>query len=161
MSEHPTEGAGRPDELAAGEKIPLESFPPYLMNRLMARLNQNLAERLRKVGLNFQYWRVLLVLAMHGPRNFSALIEETIVHQSTLSRVVARMEQAGLVARETDKNDSRIVYIRLTPAGQAKFDEAYPLAMAEHRRGVAHLSPEEEALITRLLQRMVADVCDE
>lgn len=160
MSEQQAQG-GEPGEPASDETIPLESFPPYLMNRLMARLNQNLAERLRKVGLSFQYWRVLLVLAMHGPRNFSALIEETIVHQSTLSRVVSRMEQAGLVARETDKNDSRIVYLQLTPAGRKKFEQAYPLAMAEHRRGMAHLSPEEEAILTRLLQRMVADVCDE
>ena len=44
----------------------LDDLLPYLMNRLVARLNQNLGEDLRKRGFTFQDWRVLAVLASPG-----------------------------------------------------------------------------------------------
>lgn len=49
-----------------GDERPLEELLPYLMNRLVNRLNRNLSARLRREGLTFQHWRVLLVLATRG-----------------------------------------------------------------------------------------------
>ena len=146
-------GGGTTDER------PLEELLPYLMNRLVSRLNQNLAARLRRQSLTFQHWRVLLVLATRGPRNLSELAEDTLIPQSTLSRLVMRMEEDGFVRRETDEADSRVVNVLLMPHGRLAFDQAYPLGLDEYRKAVAFLSADEERLFAVMLSRMVQGVC--
>lgn len=142
-----------------GDERPLEELLPYLMNRLVNRLNQNLSARLRREGLTFQHWRVLLVLATRGPRNLSELAEDTLIPQSTLSRLVMRMAEDGHLRREIDGDDSRVLNVDIEPKGREAFDRAYPLGLDEYRRAVAPLSPEEERLFAGLLTRMVQRVC--
>ena len=55
----------------------LDDLLPYLMNRLVSRLNQNLGERLRRRGHSFQEWRVLAVLAADDGITLSQLAEAT------------------------------------------------------------------------------------
>lgn len=141
------------------EPIPLDSFMPYLMNRLMARLNQNLTDRLRHVGLSFQHWRIVLVLAMRGPRTMSQLIEETVIPQSTLSRMLMRMERDGLITRRTDARDTRVLWVDLTARGREMFARIYPLGYAEYHRAARHLTEEEEEIFLTLLRRMMERVC--
>ncbi len=60
----------------AEEPAPLlDDFLPYLMNRLVSRLNRNLDTKLRRQRLTFQHWRVLAVLTAHDPSTVSALAE--------------------------------------------------------------------------------------
>jgi hypothetical protein len=68
----------------------LDDLLPYLMNRLVARLNQNLGERLRRHGYSFQEWRVLAVLAGHDGITLSQLADAAVIPQPTVSRLVAR-----------------------------------------------------------------------
>lgn len=142
-------------------QIPLDSFPPYLMNLLMGQLNEGLNIGLVENGLNFQYWRVLLVLALRGRRNLSELVRETMIPQSTLSRVISRMESSGLVKRSKEGRDSRIITLEVTPTGRARFESVYPLALREHHRALDLLSREEQRTFTRLLQKMVRGVCNQ
>lgn len=72
-----------------------------------------------------------LVLAMlsdasdHRHR-MSALAAATNTSQSRLSRIVARMEKAGLVTREGRQDDRRVVIAEITPAGLERIREAAP-----------------------------------
>lgn len=72
-----------------------------------------------------------LVLAMlsdasdHRHR-MSALAAATNTSQSRLSRIVARMERAGLVTREGRQDDRRVVIAEITPAGLERIREAAP-----------------------------------
>ena len=93
----------------------LDDMLPYLMNRLVARMNQNLAEDLRKRGFTFQDWRVLAVLAVHEGANLTELAEATVIPQPSVSRLVANLARRGYVERQNGKRDSRIVHLFLTP----------------------------------------------
>ena len=75
--------------------VDLDSFAPYLMNRVIARGNGALSIALRQHELTFQHWRVLLVLVNRGRRTINTLAEETGVPQSTLSRLLTRMDQVS------------------------------------------------------------------
>jgi DNA-binding MarR family transcriptional regulator len=107
----------------ADRQVDLSRYLPYLMNRVMARMNQMLTDRLRGHGISFQEWRVLLVLSNGGPRNIRALSEETVVPHSTLSRMLVRMERSGLISRQHAPTDARNITLRVTAAGRAKFQE--------------------------------------
>jgi DNA-binding MarR family transcriptional regulator len=53
--------------------------------------------------------------------------------QSALSRVVARLEQEGLATRGLCREDRRGIYVHITDAGRARYEEAKP----DHRAALA------------------------
>jgi DNA-binding MarR family transcriptional regulator len=54
-----------------------------------------------------------------GPQRQSSLIKLLDLDPSTVTRMVQRLEQAGLVTRRADPDDRRAVLVETTPAGGA------------------------------------------
>jgi DNA-binding MarR family transcriptional regulator len=133
----------------------LDDMLPYLMNRLVARLNQNLSEDLRKRGFTFQDWRVLAVLAVHEGANLTELAEATVIPQPSVSRLAANLAKRGYVARENGKTDSRIVHLFITPKGRAVYGKMRPLAVAEYRAAMKGFSAKEYDDLRGALLRMM------
>lgn len=144
--------------MADAKQPTLDDLPPYLMNRLVSRLNRNLAGRLRKLGLSFAMWRVLAVLAARDGRSIMELSDFTAVPHSTLSRLIDRMARARLVERRAAADDARLVRIVLCDDGRAAYERALPLAVGESEAALAGFSAEEHALVARLLNRMLANM---
>lgn len=135
--------------------VDLDSFAPYLMNRVIARGNGALSIALRQHELTFQHWRVLLVLVNRGRRTINTLAEDTGVPQSTLSRLLTRMEKASLVRRLGHREDSRVVEVEVTDTGQRAFAGILPLADQVWTDMVRALAPAEQAQLRQFLQRML------
>jgi DNA-binding MarR family transcriptional regulator len=133
----------------------LDDLPPYLMNRLIARMNQNLTETLRKNGHTFQDWRILAVLAAHNDINISELTEAAVLPQPTVSRLVAGLKRKGFLERRNAKNDSRVVEISITPKGLKAYQKMMPHAVAEYRAAVKGFSTQEDEYLRAILQRMM------
>ena len=137
------------------EHLHLDDMLPYLMNRLVGRLNQNLGERLRRRGHSFQDWRILAVLAVHEGANLTELSEATVIPQPSVSRLVANLARRGYVERQNGKRDSRIVHLFLTPDGRKVYEKMRPLAVDEYRAAMKGFSAKEyDALRTALLRMM-------
>ena len=135
----------------------LDDLLPYLMNRLVARLNQNLADSLRKRGFTFQDWRVLAVLAAHEGANLTQLAEATVIPQPSVSRLVAHLAKRGHVTRRNGQKDSRIVQLFITPKGRAVYDRMLPLAIAEYRAAMKGFSADEYEKMRVSLMRMMTN----
>jgi DNA-binding MarR family transcriptional regulator len=133
----------------------LDDLLPYLMNRLVARLNQNLAEELRRRGFTFQDWRVLAVLAAHEGANLTELSEATVIPQPSVSRLIANLSRRGYVERLNGKRDSRIVHLFLTARGRAVYDKMLPLAVDEYRAAMKGFSAKEYDQLRAALLRMM------
>ena len=136
----------------------LDDLLPYLMNRLVSRLNQNLSERLRQRGYTFQDWRVLAVLAAHDGITLSQLAEATVIPQPTVSRLVARLERRGLLKRRVHTGDSRFIEARITPRGQAAYRRILPLAVDEYRGAVVGFDKAEAEWLRRATLRMIGNI---
>jgi MarR family transcriptional regulator, lower aerobic nicotinate degradation pathway regulator len=121
----------------------------YRMGRVVAHANEHLEKKLRPLGLTIDSFRVLFVLSRIPSRTVKQLASDTIIHKSTLSRQLARMERAGLVRRTADEQeDGRYVSIRLTQFGSTRFRKAIRVATSEYDRVVAGLSaPDVESFI--------------
>ena len=133
----------------------LDDMLPYLMNRLIARMNQNLAEELRKLGFTFQDWRVLAVLAVHEGANLTPLAEATVIPQPSVSRLAANLAKRGYVSRQNGKTDSRNVHLFITPKGRAMYEKMRPLAVAEYRAAMKGFSASEYQDLHGALLRMM------
>lgn len=135
--------------------LQLDDMLPYLMNRLIARMNQNLTEDLRKRGFTFQDWRVLAVLAAHEGANLTQLAEATVIPQPSVSRLAANLAKRGYVSRENGKRDSRNVHLFITPKGRTIYDKMRPRAVAEYRAAMKGFSGKEYEDLRNSLLRMM------
>lgn len=79
----------------------------------------------RRCGIRHAVFEVLLKLSgAGGPRSMGGLAGELILTSGGMTRIVDRMEEAGLVRREPAPGDRRRQLVELTDAGRAKLDEA-------------------------------------
>jgi DNA-binding MarR family transcriptional regulator len=103
----------------------------------------------REVGITPR-WYLLLLLIKGAPdlserSTVTELAERLRLAQSSVTELVARAEQAGLVRRERSSEDGRVVYLRLTGEGEQRFAEAFESLAAERRalgEAIADLEPE-------------------
>src|SRR3954466_662985 len=83
----------------------------------------------RQSGLTPQ--RHLLLLMIKGARDGSEkstvteLAERLQLAQSTVTELVSRAEEAGLVEREQSQSDARVAHLRLTPDGEDRLERSF------------------------------------
>lgn len=156
----PTGGLGeREGEVAVpADGLLLDAFVPYLLNRIVSRLNTDLSDELRTFGLSQQHWRILAVLATRAPRTLSELVVYTVTPQSTLSRLVDRMERDGLVLKQGVEEDGRVVTVDLTEAGHSAFQRILPVAMRHCEHALAGFSTRERESLLHLLHKLLANI---
>ncbi|MEP7114077.1 MAG: MarR family transcriptional regulator [Ilumatobacteraceae bacterium] len=85
-----------------------------------------LARRLRQqdhTGLGPTMTAALASIRKHGGPTHGELAAIEQVAPPTITAVVGKMENLGLVTRETGTADRRVTRIRITPAGIEKLDE--------------------------------------
>src|SRR6185437_8973810 len=84
--------------------------------------------------------RYLLLLMIKGSLDgseratVSELTERLQLAQHTVTELVARAEDAGLITREPSARDGRVCYLRLTPEGERRLAGAFSDLDTERRR---------------------------
>ncbi len=98
---------------------------------VVERLSRELEEAR---GLPLTWYEVLLRLRMApgGRLRMLDLARTLLLSKSGVTRLVDRMEGAGLVSRQPSPEDRRVIWTALTASGRAAFDAAAPV----HLRGV-------------------------
>jgi DNA-binding MarR family transcriptional regulator len=114
-------------------------------------------------GLPLTWYDVLaqLALAPNHQLKMNELADSVLLSKSGVTRLVDRMERAGLITREPCATDRRVVYATLTDEGRKLWDKASPI----HRKGVRErftslLTSEEVGAIKSAFEK-VLDALDE
>jgi DNA-binding MarR family transcriptional regulator len=119
---------------AAGNELVL-AFGRLLgaANRLEYLLGRQIEE---ECGISHLMYEVLLILARAGERGMSmgAISREQVLTSGGVTRLVDRMEAAGLVERVANPGDRRGRLVRITAAGDAKAVEATRVHLENIRR---------------------------
>ncbi len=97
-----------------------------------------------------QMW--LLSALEHGPRRMSALAECTGTSQASLTGVVDRLEERGLVERVRPQGDRRVVEVALTEVGRAESTAARQRMLARIDAVLSPLGPADRAELLRLMR---------
>jgi DNA-binding MarR family transcriptional regulator len=119
-----------------------------------------LARRLRQQAeeLSPSQSAALATIDCHGPITPSELAARERIQRPTATRVLARLEEAGLVARTADPADRRSSLVSTTPAGHALLASVRERKDAYLARRLERLSPEDLAALERaagILERML------
>lgn len=127
---------------------------PEIASRLRLSATR-LARRLRQessAGLSPSQLSALAVIANHGPMTLGALAEQERVAPPSVTKVVSKLENDGLVTRTHCPEDRRVYRVAISPDGAALLDETRRRKTAWLSARISELDPER--------QRRLADALD-
>ncbi|CUI05872.1 Transcriptional regulator, MarR family [Janthinobacterium sp. CG23_2] len=91
-------------------------------------------ESVRQCGLTHAQFDIIATLGNTQGMTYKELGEKTLITKGTLTGVIDRLEQKGLVARERSCDDKRSFYVRLTACGEALFQDVFPKVVEQGRQ---------------------------
>lgn len=106
---------------------------------------------LNEAKVTEQQWRVLRTLSEEGPMEPNQIARSCQILSPSLTRMLAGMEQAGLIHRERLDADQRRQEISLTPKSRELIDRMRPAVDEKYQQL-------EEAIGKELLERLYRDI---
>jgi DNA-binding MarR family transcriptional regulator len=104
---------------------------------------------------------VLCVVAKQDGLTQSKIAEQLSVQGATITNMLQRLEEAGLVNRRRDPDDNRLVRVYLTEVGrqmERSINEQFGNMQELIFKGI---NAEERAVLLRLLQQIVMNITEE
>ena len=95
-----------------------------------------------------------LSVLMSGPKTLGDLAAAEQVRPPTMSRLVSEMERSGVARKKTDRDDARVVRIRVTPKGLRALARGRSMRIEAIERLMRDLDHEELATIERAVGTM-------
>ena len=102
----------------------------------------------------------LSVLERHGPITLGELAAFERVQPPTMTRIIAALEEDGLVVREVDAADRRVARVSVSGAGRRLLDRSRSRKTAYLAARMRNLTEDERAVVERalpLLERLVGE----
>jgi DNA-binding MarR family transcriptional regulator len=123
-------------------------------------LERTLAIKLAPIDLKPAQLDVLMNLYRHPGMSQHDLARKLLVGRSNITMLLPQLEARGLLVREGDEKDKRILRLTLTEAGEALLMEALEIHMALIEKAMSQSTREECDLIGERMRR-VAEVLKE
>lgn len=129
-------------------------FPIYAASRVVTKLY---APLLKELGLTYPQYLTLLVLWQYQNLTVNDIGNKLMLESNTLTPLLKRLENQGLISRKRSNTDERVVKISLTEKGidLKKQASSIPekLACSINKSGI---SQEELEQMKHTLQKLIA-----
>lgn len=126
--------------------------------RELARTYQSFSafveKHIRELGLTPAQFDVIATLGNTSGMCMWELAERTLVTKGTLTGIVDRLEQKGLVRREVPPDNRRSFTIVLTPAGEETFAQVFPAHIDYLKERFSRIPADELEQIRLSLKRL-------
>lgn len=136
--------------------VPREPFLPVI--RELVRTYQAFETfsnaHVREMGLTPPQFDVVATLGNTAGMTCKELSQHTLITKGTLTGVIDRLFDKGLVSRTALPEDRRSVFIALTDAGQALFETIFPAHMAYMRQAFAGFDQDDFARLSAELSAL-------
>ena len=144
------------------DTLPLDFTAANALSSLFRAANAVRAELTNRVlrhhDMTWTGFVVLWVVWIWDGMETRHVAESADISKATLTGVVKTLESRGLISREGDENDRRLVRLRLTNEGVALMEELYPEFNAIESEIVSRLSSNKVTTLTRALRDVVKSV---
>lgn len=126
-------------------------FPLYACAKEIVRRYKPFLD---EIDLTYTQYIVMMVLWEEREINVKELGSRLYLDSGTLTPVLKRLEQKGLITRQRDDKDERVLIVSITKEGDELKDKAVeiPVKMA----GCVSLEPQDAAELYRLLHKLLA-----
>jgi len=143
----------------------IKSTAPYLEDRIFVTLLKvadilalESEQFLKSVGLTGAQYNVLRILRGSEPGGLPCrgIGDRMISHDPDITRLLDRMEKRGLITRERQTDDRRVVKTRITPEGLAILKPLDEPVHAIHKRQFQHMPASRLKALSDLLDEVLA-----
>ncbi len=117
--------------------------------------NKKLQDELEKLDLTSPQFYVLATIGYAGGLPFGEIGEKMMVTVSNLTGIVDRLEEKGLVARERDAHDRRVIRVRLTEKGSKLYKNTIPLFEKSISQFFSPLDKSQQKELSSLLRKLI------
>jgi MarR family transcriptional regulator, 2-MHQ and catechol-resistance regulon repressor len=109
---------------------------------------------MKSLGLTMTQFDLIATLGNQPPMTCKLLGEKTLVTKGTMTGVLERLEEKGVIYREINQEDGRSQLISLTKKGQQIFDKAFPEHVAHLQKAFGQLSKKELEELSNSLEKL-------
>ena len=142
----------------ADAEFVLDDYILYNLVRATSTYTQEMSKVLKSFGLNTTKWRILMLLHDRSPSSVGEIARRSVTKLPTLTRMLIRMEEDGLIFRRALKDDRRIVNVTMTPKAIKTLRMVRSIGQKVFDRAIEGISADEIAETTQTLQRIRANL---
>lgn len=135
----------RPSDLAGEAAAQLLSLIPLYHTTV-------LQQKIGITGMQAARFRVLHLLMHHGTQQMSEIGRKLYISKPYMTALVEAMTEAGLVERQPDPEDRRVIRIHITAKGRAYLATKAALMKDQLRRQLSALTAEDLELLCDSVQ---------
>ncbi|HWP60085.1 MAG TPA: MarR family transcriptional regulator [Candidatus Acidoferrales bacterium] len=117
--------------------------------------NKKLEDALAELDLTAPQFYVLATIGYTGGIPFSEIGQKMMVTVSNLTGIVDRLEEKGLVVRERDAHDRRVVHVKPTPKGAKVYKSTIPLFEKSVSEFFSPLEKAQQKELAHLLRKLI------
>ena len=141
------------------QKLPFTSREQeaYLaLLRTADALQSSMESKLKEYGLTGTQYNALRILRGAGPDGLpcSEIGERMITHDPDITRLLNRLEQRGLVERRRDRHDRRVIYGKISSAGQKLLRDMQNPVEKHSRELLRHVNQADLRRLIDLLEQV-------
>jgi DNA-binding MarR family transcriptional regulator len=136
----------------------LENSPFFMIARVSGRYVLDMERMLKEIGMDMPGWRTLMIVREREPSSVSEIADLAVMRLSTMTRVVQRLEQRGLVRLGARPTDARKTDVFLTAKGRAMVRRVRSVASRIYRAAFRDVAATEVENLNALLRRMFGNL---
>lgn len=138
------------------DKFSLFNYLPYQATVLGNRLSAYISDIYgREFGISLPEWRVLIHLNAEEKISVRDIYNRVELDKVSISRAAKSLEIKGLIVKEMDDNDRRLVSLSLTKQGKLFVRAIVPVALQYEKKVCSCLTEEEEQQLRGLINKLL------
>jgi DNA-binding MarR family transcriptional regulator len=126
----------------------------HALRAAAAHVELTVARALEPFGITAAQFELLQLIARNDAAGCSELGRQMAAPGPDITRMVDRLDAAGLVARSRDEKDRRVVHVVMTPKGADLLEQVRPVVCAAERQVFAEISAQDQDTLLRVLQQL-------
>lgn len=109
---------------------------------------------LNEMGLTEQQWRIIRTLAQYQELDSTTLAEKACILKPSLTGIINRMLETGLIVRRRSETDQRFSFISLSEDGEKVFSQMRGRMESRYQKIQDHLGEEKMKQLMELLKEV-------
>lgn len=148
---------GEQEPLYTAENWRIDESVGFLISQVRARLIAAIDAEMADLDITWAQWSTLMRVATGQASTAADLCRGMGCDTGSMTRMLDRLEEKGLIRRVRSSEDRRMVQIELTDAGRELYPRLPPLTVRVMNRHLKGFSREELDALKGYLRRMLAN----
>ncbi|WP_028294109.1 MarR family winged helix-turn-helix transcriptional regulator [Oceanobacter kriegii] len=138
----------------ASDDFHKEDFPFYWLARVHGRYTLAMEKELKKINLDIPRWRILFTLKEEGTSSISEIAIHAVAKLPTITKIVYRMKDDGLVDTRQKLEDGRVTEVILTDKGREAIEKIKVATEGLFRQSFKGMTEPQIQRLNKLLEQL-------